>query len=212
MGKVIAIPLTSERRAVVLLAALRRLEAEYPVGLPAAGGLRRRIAGRARTARRRVLRDLGEGAEAALAGAMLGLALAASCTGEADSVSLLGEVIRGAGGLPLFLALGAALGLLISAMRRGLRRDAPHDTVAEAGDLSWLLTRASTPPAGAGDCRVRTSVLRITLPGAAEGRLRAILERADALPADPGATACAGNGQITSARRHGLESEQETGG
>jgi hypothetical protein len=42
MGKVIAIPVTSERRAVVLLAALRRLEAECPVGFPAAGGRRGR--------------------------------------------------------------------------------------------------------------------------------------------------------------------------
>jgi hypothetical protein len=180
MGEVIAIPLTSECRATAVLAALRRLEAQYQVSSPASGGIPRRIAGRARVGSRRVLRELRRGAGDTLVGGIVGLTIAAAFASSSAIAPRLDGLLRGAGRSALGPALGLAL-RIATCLRAS--RGAPNVAEHDAWNVSWLVSYVTAEPDGSGSGRLRASVLRLTLPEAAEGRLRAILERAAATSA-----------------------------
>ena len=184
MGELIAIPLESDRRAVEVLATLRRLQAEYrgasessagaadgalPLGLPL--GRRRRLWRRLRSV---ALVTLIGGAAALVAG----LAVAVRNGALAPGLPQLGSVpaqalLTGSG-----LLIGAACATLFWRLRRALPR------VQSPRTVTWLVSYIMQDgPARASGSTVRASVFQITLPVEAEGRLKAILARADATAA-----------------------------
>jgi hypothetical protein len=189
----IAIPLESERRAALLLSALRRLEAEYREdrpALPAPAPAPRAPAG------------VRGGVEDSLIGGLLGALLAAVCASAVHGAPVTGSVVGLIESAPLVLAggftLGALAGLTLSRLRRAPWRRplgaaagtsapsavAPMDDGAAAGAsdaVTWLVAyvrvdRDEAEAAGAG--RVRTTVVRLDLPRSAEWRLKATLARA----------------------------------
>jgi len=185
MGEVIAIPLASERRAAAVLAALRRLEAEYRAPPPAPGSAPRRCAGRAPAGLRRVLQRAGV---PGLTGGIIGLTIAAVYARATNGLHWVPALLDDARRAPLGVAVGGALGVALgltlpAARRRGTRRGAAEGPAHDPGDASWLITFVTVERDGSASARTRTAVRRISLPGAAEGRLKAILEWAASTPA-----------------------------
>jgi hypothetical protein len=185
MGELIAIPLSSERRAAAVLASLRRLEAEYLVTPAPADVALSWIGGLLRPRRWWGLWGIHPAVWLALAieiGAMAIVVIKFGTVprfpwrvpplGAPDGVLPVGVLL----GLAVGLALGLRLARTVAArQRRGRRRD--------TGNVTWLVSYVTREPDGSGSGRVRASVVRISLPEAAEGRLRAILERAAATAA-----------------------------
>jgi hypothetical protein len=79
--------------------------------------------------------------------------------------------------LGLLLLIAAAPFLLRALDRR------PRPLAGAAPRVTWLVSYLIRDPAAAHARRVRATVLQITLPAEAEGRLKAILARADATAA-----------------------------
>jgi hypothetical protein len=186
MSELMAIPLGSDRRAVEVLAALRRLQAEYADdGAPAGPGATARDPGRpsgADPGRRRAWRRL-----AALALAALALGAAGAAGALHDGASVLdappAEGVTGALlGAGVCLLLGAACATLVWLLRR---RALPGEPGRPGGPapprVTWLVSYVvRDPPSPQGHPRLRATILRVTLPAEAEGRLKAILARAGA--------------------------------
>jgi hypothetical protein len=192
VGELITIPLTSERKAVGVLASLRRLEAEYQVGQqaerrpPGLGGAH------TRTQIGAILRQGFAGLGQALVGGVLGLTLAAICIPVLRALPWASDIFgRAEGalcGLAAGIAAGLALGLVVHLAGRWRANQATADEamVASAtvdGDVSWLVSYVSCQRDETGIGQLRVSVLRLCLPEAAEGRLRTLLERAAATSA-----------------------------
>jgi hypothetical protein len=191
--ELIVIPLESDRFAVEVLAALRRLQAEYQEDSGGAGGPGPSATGDdhpavSRPGRRRVWWCLRSAALAALVGGAIGgLAGAATAVrGEAPSPStpsiggVLGALLgRGVGGGGLLVAAaGATFAILLLRVHRGepaRTRAAP--TVIR---LVAYLTRDGTSLEVR---RARASGLPITPPEGVEGRPEAFWARADATAA-----------------------------
>jgi hypothetical protein len=96
-------------------------------------------------------------------------------------------------GLGLGLALGLAFHLNANhRARQGASGDLPGSPAREAGGVSWLASYVTLQPDESGTGRVQVSALRITLPKATEGRLKALLERAGAR-ASPGGRGAGGS-------------------
>ena len=178
MNELIAIPVESDRRAVAVLAALRRLEAEYAGRAAAAGPPAAATARRRRFVRRRLA--CAAFAVAALCASAAGAALLGrvstlAAPAVSDPAVLLGAA---AGGLLLAVAAGALL-----LRRRRPDRRAPVGTAAGSA-VAWLVAYTVRDRTATGARRVRATVHQLTLPAEAEGRLKAILAGA-AAPAAP---------------------------
>jgi uncharacterized membrane protein len=178
MSELIAIPIESDRRAVEVLGALRRLEAEYACpGAAACGPAAADEAARALAAetsrRRRVRRRLALAAFAAVA-------LSASEAGGA----LLGHAAGLAAGFEsvpgAFLAVAGGALLAITAVALLLRRRRAPASSGGGSTVPWLVAYAIRDRLAPGARRVRATVHQVSLPVEAEGRLKAILARADA--------------------------------
>jgi hypothetical protein len=192
VSELIAVPVESDRRAVQALAALRRLQAEYEgdPGRPGASALEEvnPIVSRPDRQRRPRLR-LRTTALAALvggavgaAGGLAGAAMALHCGAPAPGAPLTGGVPGDLPGAGVGWALGAAAGAILAVLLLWFPRGRPVRTRV-GPKVTWLVSyvvRDARPP---GSRLVRASVLQITLPADAEGRLRAILSRADAAAA-----------------------------
>jgi hypothetical protein len=185
MSELIAIPLESDRRAVEVLAALRWLQAEYecrgdaPPTATAADDVARAVAtNSANSARRRVRLRLAFAAFVALV-----LGAWAAGQGLLNRVSELAArpegvtALRASAFLGLLLFIAAAPFLLRALDRR------PRHLAGAAPKATWLVSYLIRDPAAAHGRRVRATILQITLPAEAEGRLKAILARADATAA-----------------------------
>jgi hypothetical protein len=188
VGELIAVPVTSERKAVVALATLRRLEAEYQVNRRTESGPPGPPGGRPRAWLRGALRGVRAGLGAAPVGAALVLALAGVCAGILTQLPWTTVAVGRAEGALCGVAVGLALGAAVGPARRwrATRGDADGVTgagTADAGDVSWLVSYVTLERDRAGSGRLRASVVRINLPEAAEGRVRTILERAAAASA-----------------------------
>jgi hypothetical protein len=184
MSELIAIPLESDRRAVEVLATLRRLQAEYrgasggsggagdgalPLGFPL--GRRRRLW---RCLRSVALASLIGGVAALVAGLAVAVRDGAPAPGLPQLGSVPAQALLTGGGL----LIGAACATLIWLLhRRTLPRMQSPRTVTWL--VSYIMQDGPSPRGSA----VRASVFQITLPVEAEGRLKAILARADATAA-----------------------------
>jgi hypothetical protein len=199
VGELIAIPLSSERRAALLLAALRHLESEYQVSQPASDGTPGWLSRGAR--RRRMLSGARACLKDGLVGGVLGTMLAAVWaiwavwTGTSRGRPWEGSLAGLSEVTPLVLALGLTLGALAgvvwSLSRKALslwrRERARRRCAPEAGGLadhvSWLVAYLTLERDESGCSRLHTTVVRLSLPAEAEGRLRAALARAAATSA-----------------------------
>jgi hypothetical protein len=185
MSELIAIPLESDRRAVAVLAALRRLQAEYEgegegdaAGSGVTGDDRASLLG-PDPGRRRVWRRLRSILLAALALGATGAAVALlSGALPPDAGHVEGAIppqLR-AGAVALLVA--AACALLLRLPRRGGRPRKPRRGARPT--VTWLVSYVMRDASSTGRSRLRATILQVTLPVEAEGRLRAILARADA--------------------------------
>jgi hypothetical protein len=189
VSELIAIPLESDRHAVELLAALRRLQAEYRAdsGGTGASATGDDVLTVTRPGRRLVWWRLRSAALAVLVGGAIGgltVAAAAVC-GEAPApgTPLVGGVPeapmgRGVGVGGLLAAVGATFAILLLRLHRAepaRTRAAP--TVTRL--VAYLVRDGSSLEAR----RVRVSSFRIASPAEAEGRPEAVPARADATAA-----------------------------
>jgi len=187
MSELIAIPLESDRRAVEVLAALRRLQAEC-WGDPGVSGVSGSAGaapcdsrpGRMHAWRRRGL-GLAIGALTTLVGGAAGAAVALVSAAAVSGTPAFGALLAAASGAgtPLAAAgvlVGAAVGatLHVSLWHRRFPANPPAPTVTWL--VSYLIHDRRAPAAG----RMRASILQVTLPADAEGRLKTILARAGA--------------------------------
>jgi len=193
MSELISIPLESDRRATAVLAAVRRLQAEYQAG-PEASWAPTDGAGDGAPAagRRGPRRGVRSERLAALVGGAVGATVALVLTAHAPGLRAPGGLTAGllagvygalAGALAGLLASRAGEALRGHRPRGGIR--APTDAPAtpdEAGGptVTWLVSYVMRDGDSTGPARLRASVLQVTLPAEAEGRLKAILARADA--------------------------------
>jgi hypothetical protein len=187
MRELIAIPLESDRRAVEVLAALRRLQAEYDDrGASAGSGATTRGSVSPFEAhpggRRRGWRRLGVAVLAALAlgaaGAAVALLYGAPSSGIRPTQGVT-DALPSPGVCGLLGAAGAALVWLLR--RRPLRREPWRPGGHPRPTVTWRVSYVvRDPPSPQGSPRLRATILQVTLPAEAEGRLRAILARADA--------------------------------
>jgi hypothetical protein len=184
MSELIAIPLESDRRAVEVLNALRWLQAEYacredalpPVQSEADEAVRRADAAAARRRWVRLLIALAALAALVLSATAAGAELfsrGAAPDAERDGAIVL-RLVAGAGAL----LVAVALPLL---RRRGARY--PRPAPERGQTVTWLVSYLIRDPAARRAQAVRATVLQITLPAEAEGRLKAILARVDATAA-----------------------------
>jgi hypothetical protein len=186
MSELIAIPLESDRRAVAVLAALRRLQAEYEDEGDAAGS---GVTGDdcasllgADPGRRRVWRRLRSILLAALTLGATGAAVALlSGALPPDAGHVEGATapqLRACAGA---LLVAAACALLLRLPHRGARPRQPRRDARPT--VTWLLSYVMRDASSTGGRRLRATILQVTLPVEAEGRLKAILARADATAA-----------------------------
>jgi hypothetical protein len=75
------------------------------------------------------------------------------------------------------------LGAAAADRLRALRRREAVPTTVDAPQASWLVSYVIRDGEAPGAGRMRASILQVTLPADAEGRLKAILARADAATA-----------------------------
>jgi hypothetical protein len=185
MSELIAIPLESDRRAAEVLAALRWLEAEYEdegdAGAsgadPDAPASPMSVAPDRRPGWRRPLAYVFAALALGALGAAVVLFGGAPPPGvrPVEGATAAGALLVAAAGVLLVAAAGAA------PLPAGRRR--PADRSRSAPAVTWLVSYLMRDRDAPGARRVRASVLQVTLPAEAEGRLRAILARADATAA-----------------------------
>jgi uncharacterized membrane protein len=179
MSELIAIPIESDRRAVEVLAAMRWLQAEYQ-GDPEASGASPNDTAPPIVSRpgrlRRAWRPFRFGALAALVGSVTGatmaLLTAALVLGLPSMSSLPGgaPAALAAAGALMGATVGATLHVLLHRRRLPVKPDAPTVTWL----VSYIMRDGPSPDAR----RMRASIIQVTLPAEAEGRLKAILARA----------------------------------
>ena len=186
MSELIAIPLESDRRAVEVLATLRRLQAEYHSPSGGAGGVdddgvppfRLPLSRRGRLWRRLravALATLIGGAAALVAGLAVAVRNGAPAPGLPQLGSVPGDVLLAGGG---GLLIGAACATLFWRLHR---RTLPE--VQRPRTVTWLVSYIMHDGPSPRGSAVRASVFQITLAVEAEGRLKAILARAGATAA-----------------------------
>jgi hypothetical protein len=178
----IAVPVASERTAARLLATLRRLEAEYQVSPEAAltPGRRRSVRGPLR----RGLPAAWVGLKHALLGGLLAVLLTALCAGALSGGMWQGSLVGLLEGSPLVPALSLTLGALGGGAYFLARRPPAGEEVRAQGAVTWLVSYVALERDEAGEGRLFTTVVRLTLPRSAEGRLKAVLARAGATSAE----------------------------
>jgi hypothetical protein len=185
MSELIAVPVESDRRAVEVLSELRRLQAEYGGDREVSGASASAAApptdarsGRRRTRRRRGL-GLALGALTTLAGGAAGAAVALVSAAAVSGTPAGGALPGAAPGIGIvFAAAGALLGAAVGATLYVLLHRRRFPAAPRAPTVTWLVSYiirdGHAPDAG----RLRASILQVTLPADAEGRLKAILARA----------------------------------
>jgi hypothetical protein len=194
MSELIAIPLESDRRAAAVLAALRRLQAEYEGEVDRSGASAGGTASPPDARPGRLWRAWHRarwGALASLIGGAAVAAVAAVALLSAAAVSGTPTLPFPLAGVPgaLVAAAGVRVGAAAGEKHRALRRRAGAPAAADAPLVSWLVAYVMRDGVFVGDGaspgggRVRASVLQVTLPAGAEERLKAILARADAATA-----------------------------
>jgi hypothetical protein len=204
MSELIAIPLESDRRAAAVLAALRRLQAEYQGDTAESGEYASGTAAPADSRPGRLWRAGRRGrsravappigyAAVAIAAALTAVAtvasvalLSAAAVSELPSLPFLKGDVRvalvAAAGVLLVAAGGVLLGAAGERLRLRRRREGTL-TTADTPKVSWLVSYVIRDGDSPGAGRSRASILQVTLPAEAEGRLKAILARADAATA-----------------------------
>jgi hypothetical protein len=190
MSELIAFPVESDRRAVEVLSALRRLQAGC-WGDPEVSGASGNAAASPRASRpgqkhawRRRGFGLAIGALTTLVGGAAGAAVALVSAAAVSGTPAIGALLAAASGAGILIAAaGALVGAAVGATLCVLLWHRRFPATSRAPTVALLVSYFIHDGRALRVWRLRASILQVTLPADAEGRLKAILARAGATAA-----------------------------